>query len=177
LHRLALAAIWRAPKRPEFLAANRVAGIPELGGDPAVARILEHTHFFTAPNLPGNLSRELKLIAAIVDGPGTVRLHPNTIIGGRDEIVRRPLAWSEADIRHANNGQAIPAFGAHGAGGTIQADELGRFPIREITAELAVFDDVRRLRGNALVVIGKCAKSRARFQPPTGAAVDDSRPV
>lgn len=39
LHGLALAAIWRAPKRPKFLAANCVTGIPEFGGDAAVAGI------------------------------------------------------------------------------------------------------------------------------------------
>ena len=39
LHRLALAAIRRAPERPMFPRANRIAAIPELSGDAAVARI------------------------------------------------------------------------------------------------------------------------------------------
>src|SRR5439155_1512170 len=61
LHRLPFAAIRRAPKRPIILRTNRVARIPELRRNAAVARVLQHSRFFAAFNLPGNFRRELKL--------------------------------------------------------------------------------------------------------------------
>src|SRR2546430_306288 len=69
LHRLALPAIWRAPQRPRVAIADRIAGVPELRGDSAVAWILQHPGFLAALDLPSDLRGKLKLIAAIVDGP------------------------------------------------------------------------------------------------------------
>ena len=56
LHRLALAAIWRTPERPMLARANRIAAIPELSSNPAVARIFNHAAFFATLDLPPNFS-------------------------------------------------------------------------------------------------------------------------
>src|SRR5690242_7275547 len=71
LHRLTLPTIWRAPERPILAPANRVARIPEFGGDSAVARVLQHAAALPGLDFPGNFRGKLKLIAAVIDGPGT----------------------------------------------------------------------------------------------------------
>src|ERR1035441_5956238 len=48
---LALTAVRRAPKRPMIARADCIATIPELGGDAAVARILDHAAFLAALDL------------------------------------------------------------------------------------------------------------------------------
>ena len=48
LFRLALAAVRSAPQRPVIARADGVAGIPELRGDAAVARILQHADALAA---------------------------------------------------------------------------------------------------------------------------------
>src|SRR5215510_3941233 len=113
LHGLTLAAIWSAPESPKLFAANRVAGIPELRGDAAVARIFQHANLLAAFDFPADFSRELKLVATVVDRPGTIGLHPDAVIGACDQLIRCTGTRLEADIGHANDGQAIPALRAH----------------------------------------------------------------
>src|SRR5438874_4057395 len=48
LHWLPLAAVRCTPQRPVVKLADRVTRIPELRCDSAVARILDHPHFFSA---------------------------------------------------------------------------------------------------------------------------------
>ena len=117
LHGLALAAIGRAPERPVVARADGVATIPELRGDAAVAGILEHAAFLAALDLPADLGGELKMVAAIVDGPGAVGLHQDAVVGVGDQVVVAPGAGQQADVGHADDRQAVPAFGAHGAAG------------------------------------------------------------
>src|ERR1700723_4357621 len=81
LHRVAFAAIWRAPERPMLARANRIPTIPELSGNAAVARILDHAAFFAALDLPSNFGGKLEMITPVVDGPRSIRLHQNRIIG------------------------------------------------------------------------------------------------
>src|SRR5262245_6633677 len=116
LHRLTLAAIRSAPESPIFSTANRVAGIPELRGDAAITRIFEHADFLAALDLPANFRGELELVATIVDGPRTIRFHPDAVVGACDQPIRRARAGLQADVGHANNGQTVPALGAHGSG-------------------------------------------------------------
>ena len=77
-----------APEHPVLGITNSVAGIPELRGDAAVTRILQHTAFFAILDFPRNFGRELKLKAMVVDGPGAVGLHKNSIVGIRDQILK-----------------------------------------------------------------------------------------
>src|SRR5439155_6449156 len=142
LHGLDLSTIGRAPKHPVIVLADGVAGIPVLRGDAAVAWILQHADFLSALNLPTNLGRKLKLVTAVVDGPGTIRLHEDSLACISEEIVVIPGAGEQADVGHANDGQSVPAFGAHGSGRAVQADQVRGFTIRKIAAEFAGFDDV-----------------------------------
>src|SRR5262249_12923829 len=75
LHRLPFAAVRRPPQRPIVKFANRVARIPEFGGDSAIAWILQHAHFFPALNLPADFGRKLKLVSPVINGPRPVRVH------------------------------------------------------------------------------------------------------
>src|SRR5216683_3066165 len=129
LHRLAFATIGRAPKRPVVEFADGIAGIPELRGDAAVAGIFQHADFFSALDLPSDLSRKLKLITAVVDGPGAVCLHEDAILSVGDEIAVVPGAGEQTYIGHSNNGQAVPAFRAHGSGRTLQTNQVRGFTI------------------------------------------------
>ena len=83
----------------------------------------------------------------------------------------------EADVGHANDGQAIPAFGAHGAARARFADGGGRLAIAEVAGEEAVGDDGRALRGDAFVVVGESAEAGAVFEARVGDNVDDVRAV
>src|SRR5438132_8379734 len=148
--------------------ADGVAGIPELRSDAAVAWILQHADFLSALNLPTNLGRKLKLVATVVDGPGAIRLHQDSIVCVGDEIVVVPCAREQADVGHANDGQAVPAFGAHGSGRAFQTHQMRRFAVGKIAAEFAGLDDVRTLRGNAFVVVSKSAKALAVINPRGG---------
>src|SRR5437588_10869396 len=74
-----LAAIRDAPQRPMFGAGDGDAGVPELGRNAAVTRVLEHARAPAVPNLPGDLAAELKVIALVVDRPAAIRLHVNAV--------------------------------------------------------------------------------------------------
>src|SRR5205814_7739022 len=87
LHGLALSTIGRAPKRPVIELADGVAGIPELRSDAAVAWIFTHAHFLPAFDFPADFGRALKLVTTVVDGPGAIRLHQDSIVGVGDDIV------------------------------------------------------------------------------------------
>src|ERR1700688_2816563 len=84
LHRLPFAAIRRSPQSPVFRIANGVARIPELRGNSTVAGILQHADFLAAFNFPADLRGKLKLIAPVIDGPRTIGLHQNSIVGTLD---------------------------------------------------------------------------------------------
>src|SRR5579859_977674 len=177
LHRLSLAAIRRAPKSPMIARANCVTRIPEFRGDPAVAGIFQHTAFFAALDFPADLRRKLELIAAVVDGPRAICLHEDAFVRIGNQIVIAPRARVEADIRHANDGQTVPAFRAHRASRTLQADEMSGFAIREVATELPILDDVRALGGDALIIIGKGSEARPVLEPRVGDDVHNVRAV
>src|SRR4029077_20425382 len=92
LHRLALAAIGSAPKSPIIARTDGVAAIPEFGGDAAITGILEHTRLLAVFDLPADLRGKLKMIAAVVDGPGAIGLHEDGVIGIGDEVFVAPGA-------------------------------------------------------------------------------------
>ena len=117
LHGLALAAIRSAPKRPIVARADGVAAIPKFGGDPAITGIFEHARFLAVLDVPANFGGELEMVAAIIDRPGAIRLHEDGVVGIGEEVFVSPCARQQADVGHADDGQPIPAFGAHGASG------------------------------------------------------------
>src|ERR1700722_8543889 len=92
LHGLAFSAIGGAPERPIVARADCVAAIPEFGSDATIAGVLDHAALFPAFDFPSNFRRKLKMIAAVVDGPGTVRVHQDRVVGVSDQIVVLPCA-------------------------------------------------------------------------------------
>ena len=177
LHRLALAAIGRAPKRPMIARADRVATIPEFGGDAAVAGILDHAAFLAALDFPADFGGKLKMIAAVVDRPRAIRLHQDCVVRVGDQVVVFPRAGIDADVGHANDRQAVPAFGAHGAVRALFANGGGGFAIAQVAGEKAVRDDRRALRRNAFVVVSERAEAGTVFEARVGHHVDDVRAV
>src|ERR1700752_4666084 len=97
LHGLALSAVGRAPKRPIVARTDCIAAIPKFGGDAAVAGVFDHAAFFSAFDFPANFRRELEMIPAIVDRPGTIRLEQDCIVGVGGQIVVLPCTRIDAD--------------------------------------------------------------------------------
>src|ERR1700683_1214742 len=162
LLRLAFATIRRAPQSPVITRANGIATVPEFGGDAAVAGVLDHAALFAAFNLPADFGGKLKMVAAVVNRPGTVRFHVNGIVCIGNQIAKFPRAGLEADVRHADDRQAIPALGAHGAAAAIEADVRSGFAIRKIAGKEAFANDVGALRGKHFVVIAESTETRAQ---------------
>src|SRR6202041_424932 len=170
---LALATVGSAPQRPIVPRTNGVATVPEFRGDPAVAGILDHATSLTPLDLPADFRRKLEMISLVVNGPGAVRLHQDRVVGIGDQVFILPGAGIDADVGHANHGQAVPAFAAHCASGALLTDGRGSFAATEVPGEQAVGDDRRALRRKTLVVVGKRAQTRPVLQARVGDYVDD----
>src|SRR5664279_3650795 len=69
---LALAAVGGAQHHVAAFVADRIAGAPELVGDPGVGGVLEQAALLAALDLVGHLGRELEVQAPIVDRPASV---------------------------------------------------------------------------------------------------------
>src|SRR5579862_7439708 len=89
---LTLAAIRDAPQHPVIAIGDGCAGVPKLGGDAAIGRVLEHPGALAVLNLPGNLATELEIVALVVDGPTAIGLHVNRLADARENFVQRLLA-------------------------------------------------------------------------------------
>src|SRR5581483_907921 len=100
LLRLAFAAVRGSTERPLLARADGVHGIPELRGDSAVGRVLQQAHPLAVLDLPTDLSAELEVVALVVNRPGSVGLHENAVIGGRDQLLQcqRVCAGQNADV-------------------------------------------------------------------------------
>src|SRR4029077_13977999 len=168
LHGLALSAVGRAPQCPIVTRADRVAAIPEFRGDAAVAGILDHACFFAVLDFPADFGGELEMVAPVVDGPRPICLHEDGVVSVGDQVPVVPLAWVEADIGHADDRKAIPAFGAHGAAGARLANRGSSLAIAQVASEEAVGDDWSALRGDALIIVGKCAEAGAVSEARVG---------
>src|SRR5262249_871920 len=101
-----------------------------------------------------------------------IGFHEDPVMGIRQKVAERAFSRKQADIGHADYRQAIPAFGTHGAGGTLQADEVGGLAIRQITAKLPGGDDLRRLSGNTFIVISESTEARPVLEPSIRDDVD-----
>src|SRR4051794_10453509 len=91
LLRLTLAAVRNTPQYPVLRPRDRLAGVPELGRDSAVHRILQHAHAPSAANLPRNLAPELEVVALVVDRPGAIGFHVDAV--GIEHLVQRRSPW------------------------------------------------------------------------------------
>src|SRR5579883_3191438 len=113
LHRLALAAVGRAPDAP--LAADGVAAGPELGRDAGIGGIFVDASQLAAFDLAAPLGAKLEAEPPVVDAPALVGLHVQAIVGVGDQVRKRPGAGLEIDVRHPDERNAVPAIGARGA--------------------------------------------------------------
>src|SRR6185503_653126 len=84
---LSLAAVDDGPRPPCVRAADEVARIPELRGDPLIGGVLQHANPLPALHFPCDLGLELKVVSKLVDRPGTVRLHVDAVIRVPEEVV------------------------------------------------------------------------------------------
>src|SRR5690349_6762021 len=172
---LALAAVGDSPERPVFPPGDGSAGVPELGRDAGVARVLQHADAASAFDLPPDLAPELEVVPLVVDRPAAVGLHVDPV--GVEDLVERLLAGQQADVGHADQRNAAPAVRTHAAVRAAIPDHRGRLTGRHVAAELPVADDVDRLRRDALVVEGERAEPRAVLRAGVADHVDDVRPV
>src|ERR1019366_8221250 len=99
------------------LAANGVAGVPEFGGDAAIAGILQHAYFFALADLPPQLAAKLEVVAPVINRPAPVGLHVDAVVRIGDQVLRLPGAGQEADVGHPDQRDTIPSVGPHGSVG------------------------------------------------------------
>src|SRR3989338_3037619 len=168
LHGLALAAVGRAPERPVAAVADGVARVPELGGDAAVRGVLDHAGFLAALDLPGDLGAELEVVAAVVDAPAAVGLEIDAVVGVGQQVGELPGSRQQADVGHADERDAVPALGAHGAARAGEAEGRGGLARAQVADEAAVLDDVDALRRHALVVVAEGAEAGAVLEAGGG---------
>src|SRR5262245_12283530 len=88
------------------------AGIPELGGDAAVARVLQHAAALAIAHFPADLAAELEVVALVVDRPAAVGLHIYAV-GRIENLFQRLPAGLEAHVGHPDERKARPPVGAH----------------------------------------------------------------
>ena len=155
-----------------FRAGDSRAGIPELRGDAAVARVLEHADALAVANLPADFAAELEVVALVVDGPTAVGLHVDGVVRVED-LIERLAARLQAHIGHADHWQARPAVRAHASVGAVLPHGCSRFARGHIAREAAVADDVGALRGNAFVIERERSQARPVFQTRIAHYVDD----
>src|ERR1700728_3535818 len=89
---LSLAAIRNAPQHPMIAIGDGGAGVPKLGGDPAVGRVLQHARAFAVLDLPGDLAAELEVVALVIDGPTAIGLHIDGVADAAEDFVESLLA-------------------------------------------------------------------------------------
>src|ERR1051326_3335562 len=156
---LPLAAVGNTPQGPMPAVRDGDALVPELGGDAAVAGILQHAHAAAVVDLPGDFAAELEVVALVVYRPAPVCLHVDAI--GVEDVVEREVAGLETHVGHADERNSRPAIGAHAAVGAGFAHRSRGLAQRHVAGELAAADDIGALRGNAFVVEGEGAEAGA----------------
>src|SRR5580658_6866168 len=160
---LSLAAVGNTPQHPMIAIGNGRARVPKLRGDAAIGRVLQHTNALTIFDFPGDLAAELEVVALVVDGPTAIGLHVNGAAHAGKNFLERLLARQQADVGHADQRKAGPTGGAHGAVRALLADGGGRLARGHVSDELAVTNNVGRLRRNTLVIERERAHARAVF--------------
>ena len=114
LLRLSFAAVGSSPQRPFVARANGIHGIPELGRDPGIRRVLQHADALAVSDLPPDFAAKLEVVALVVNRPRLIRLQIDGVVGAGNQLFERQrlLARQNADVRHPDNGQPVPALGA-----------------------------------------------------------------
>ena len=84
---------------------------------------------------------------------------------------QRSLPRQNADIRHADNRQPVPALCPQGSAGAVRANCVGGLSRREISSEQTVGNNGGALRGHAFLIEGE----RAEPRPVLLAGIGDHR--
>ena len=74
-----------------------------------------HLSLLAIFDLVSDLCSKLKIVTTIVDTPGSICFHEDTILSVRDEIVQVPIAGFQAHIGHPYQRDSIPARCPHAA--------------------------------------------------------------
>ena len=147
----ALAAVGRAVRLLVLADAGQAA--PEIHGHAAVVGVAHHLlELAVADHLPV-LTAELELVAVVVDGPGTIRLHQHTELHLGDQFVQRGAARLQIDVGHAVDGRAVPGRGAK-VRHARQPAALLRFKRAQAALQHAVLDQQFARCGVAAIVKG-----------------------
>src|SRR5690606_30989490 len=107
----AFAAGGRAQHLDRGRIPQRFQVAPESSRDAAIVRVLHHTAQRAVLDDPRALAAELKLVAAVVDGPRDVRFHDDAVFDLADEVFHRRTAGFDVQIRHTVYGGTIPVAG------------------------------------------------------------------
>ena len=155
--------------------ADGVTGTPKFGGDPLVSGVFDHPDFFSVFDFPADLATELEIQPHLVDTPGFIGFHQDTVFGILDQVIQLPGAGHETKIIYSDHGDAGKPIGPATTAALVFTDFQGVFAVGLITGEHTVLDDVPALGPDRVIVItdrGQSARDRA-----VGDQVDDLRTV
>src|SRR6185312_16103270 len=99
-----------APEPVGSLATDHVHGAPEIRGACLVRYILQHSRDLALPDFVEDLSRELEVVALLVERPGSAVLDDNSPIRVGNYVIDRGvcITWKERYVRHALELNGIP---------------------------------------------------------------------
>jgi len=112
---LSFSTIGQAPDLPMLLVANGIARTPEFRSDTRVGGVLEQLPQLAFSNLIGKLSAKLEIQPLVVYAPALVHRHVDAIVSVSDQVVEPPGSRLQVDVGHADERDAVPAVGTHGA--------------------------------------------------------------
>src|SRR5215471_2875320 len=107
-----LAAVWGPHDLQRVMIADHLETAPERRRDTAVIGIFDHRGQLAVLNELPPLTAKLKLVARVVDRPGTVRLHVDATLHRRNHLIQAGVPRFQVEIGHAVDGRSIPTAGA-----------------------------------------------------------------
>ena len=110
---LALAANGKPVDFKILFIADGVAGFPKIKRVSPEGRGFNHPSDLAVVNFVTNLRRIIKIFATVVNAPTAVDRQQQAFFGIGDQIWQFPLAWSQHQVGHADDGGTIVAVGAH----------------------------------------------------------------
>src|SRR5207244_949515 len=135
-----------------------------------IGGILEQASALAVFDLPSCFATELEVIALVVDGPGAIGFHVNSVVGRGNQLLpgERFFAGQNADIGHADDGQPVPSFSPQSSPRAAGADGVRRLTRTQVSGEQAVRDDRRALRGYTFFIERERPESRSVFLARVG---------
>src|SRR5439155_20059105 len=113
LPELAVATVGRALQLQRLAPPGGVARPPALHGDPWLVGVPVEPNELAVLDAPGQFATELEVHPLVVDRPRLVRRHEHAVRGVADDLLERPLARHEVDVRHPDEGEVLPTVRPH----------------------------------------------------------------